>query len=728
MNLLHLTALLAFVVQSAQSAVIIKTSGKPNFKPTFSPTVGTADMTIVCNALVSWKLYDNINNCFNNVAADYLDQIVFDNEQRVNTIKLEYLNIDGAIPIEFSQLKSLQNLLLGGNNLVGTIPTQLGQITSLKYLLLDNNQLSGDIPSELGQLKSLLYLSIYSNKLSGSIPMELGELTALETLALSSNRLSGTIPSQFGNLVKLNYLDYSNNPALKGTVPVSLCDINQIIIITSAGVECPASCGPKCYQSDEQYPTILPSMEPTTIPTSSTMKPITAKPSIVPSSKPVTVKPSAKPTRLPTNGPTFLPTTTKPTVIPTTSTPTSRPSLSFKTLQANAQKLIPTGTPTETPTLGPKCTSIRLSAPLIGEILGSLCSSTQSNYIDSFYQYGSSNVNMKKPDNAISGFTVDSLFDSNTLLFSPFNNHQGGINLYPRATAMKALGANVDVLYLYYDATAKAHAIDVYKAGKKSVTLRGAQITSWSYPTMVPTSVPTFEPTYTPSAVPTFEPSAGPTFVPSAVPTFTPSAEPTYTPSTVPTFEPSVEPTYVPSFTPTFVPSVVPTVTPSVTPSKVPTMTPTTKPSNTPSYSPTMSTLYPTFETTKARATCTIIELNVPEFIELSYLTFCFENTRSNYVNSVFIYDNPTVNIKLPDDSISGYNLDSLFDPSTYLLSSGEEGGINLNAHDLNSPFGDILSLYYDMNTNSHAMDIYVGNDLYLTINNVQISAWTCKA
>ena len=64
-----------------------------------------------------------------------------------------------------------------------------------KVLNLRWNDLEGNIPAQLGNLKSLTALSLGSNNLDGAIPPELAHLSALETPDLSSNdNLSGCLP------------------------------------------------------------------------------------------------------------------------------------------------------------------------------------------------------------------------------------------------------------------------------------------------------------------------------------------------------------------------------------------------------------------------------------------------------------------------------------------------------------------------------------------------------
>ncbi|KAG2333583.1 hypothetical protein Bca52824_004763 [Brassica carinata] len=55
------------------------------------------------------------------------------------------------------------------------------------------NNIQGTIPSELGNLKSLISLDLYNNSLTGKIPTSLGKLKSLVFLRLNDNQLTGPI-------------------------------------------------------------------------------------------------------------------------------------------------------------------------------------------------------------------------------------------------------------------------------------------------------------------------------------------------------------------------------------------------------------------------------------------------------------------------------------------------------------------------------------------------------
>ena len=141
---------------------------------------------------------------------------VYDN--RVVTIQLENLGLNGSIPSALSNLTNLQRLDLGENQLTGSIPSQLGSLTELTEIALDNNQLTGSIPSQLGNLAKLEALGLSSNQLSGSIPSTLRNLSSLEVLTMNNNIFNSSIPAELAQLSSLKSLELSN-ARVTGAIP-----------------------------------------------------------------------------------------------------------------------------------------------------------------------------------------------------------------------------------------------------------------------------------------------------------------------------------------------------------------------------------------------------------------------------------------------------------------------------------------------------------------------------
>ena len=93
------------------------------------------------------------------------------------------------------------------NKLDGPIPEDIGELKSLYIFNLSHNALTGKIPPSLGNLSELESLDLSSNMLTGKIPTQLTYLTFLAVLNLSSNQLVGPIPrgNQFNTFSKDSY-------------------------------------------------------------------------------------------------------------------------------------------------------------------------------------------------------------------------------------------------------------------------------------------------------------------------------------------------------------------------------------------------------------------------------------------------------------------------------------------------------------------------------------------
>jgi len=132
--------------------------------------------------------------------------------------------LNGTLPTELGELRSIQYLALGNCSLTGTLPVTWGDLTILVNLSLEGNHFTGSIPSSYQSLVSLKQLILKNNSLSGLIPSSLSRLSALEVLDLGDNKLIGNVPDELSSLGHLTDLILSGNN-LNGSIPVGLCNM-----------------------------------------------------------------------------------------------------------------------------------------------------------------------------------------------------------------------------------------------------------------------------------------------------------------------------------------------------------------------------------------------------------------------------------------------------------------------------------------------------------------------
>ncbi len=151
----------------------------------------------------------------------------------VTEIKLSGNNLEGTIPVAFSNLKKLEYIYFYNNKLTGSIPLYFDQFLSLSYLNLGINRFTGDMPEELGNITSLTYLSLYDNKTlaAGPIPDSYQNLTSLVTLALHSSSRNGDIPAWIGNQNSLQQLYLGGNNFNAGPIPGFIFDLPELSVL-----------------------------------------------------------------------------------------------------------------------------------------------------------------------------------------------------------------------------------------------------------------------------------------------------------------------------------------------------------------------------------------------------------------------------------------------------------------------------------------------------------------
>jgi len=153
----------------------------------------------------NWKDAWDLNKPMNEWKGLY-----FDNNNCVNTLSLNYRNLEGEIPGEIGDLKDLIYLNLETNKINGSIPSSIGNLDKLQQIHLGGNNLSGVIPDEIGFLNNVFSIQLQGNNLSGVIPKSLKYLPKLRHLYLNNNNLEGDIPEEIISL-PLSVVSFANN-------------------------------------------------------------------------------------------------------------------------------------------------------------------------------------------------------------------------------------------------------------------------------------------------------------------------------------------------------------------------------------------------------------------------------------------------------------------------------------------------------------------------------------
>ncbi|XP_060671090.1 receptor-like protein 54 [Ziziphus jujuba] len=192
---------------------------------------------------------------------------IFGDRNQLETLDLNYNNLNGKIPKSLTNCKELQILNLGHNQMTDTFPIMLQSLPKLRILILSSNKFygpiwhphsffgfanlhiidlsfndfTGSLPSDYFQNwtsmkasynkgQEIFYVRILiffisidfsNNKFYGEIPSLMGDSRDLIVLNLSSNNFAGRIPSSLGNLIELESLDLSYNE-LSGGIPQQL--------------------------------------------------------------------------------------------------------------------------------------------------------------------------------------------------------------------------------------------------------------------------------------------------------------------------------------------------------------------------------------------------------------------------------------------------------------------------------------------------------------------------
>eukprot|EP00253_Pinus_taeda_P009317 PITA_09317 len=144
---------------------------------------------------------------------------------RLKMLRMSLNQLGGSIPPALCGCRNLQNFSVAYNNLTAKIPTQLCVLPRLQHINLYVNNLTGTIPACLGNISTLHYIDLGNNNLHGFVPPELGMLSQVRVISLSHNNLRGQIPSSLSNCTSLQQLDVTQNQ-FTGHIPVDFCSKN----------------------------------------------------------------------------------------------------------------------------------------------------------------------------------------------------------------------------------------------------------------------------------------------------------------------------------------------------------------------------------------------------------------------------------------------------------------------------------------------------------------------
>ncbi|XP_071725581.1 uncharacterized protein [Rutidosis leptorrhynchoides] len=146
-------------------------------------------------------------------------------QNRVISLNLSNMRIQGSVSPVFSSLDRLTELSLDGNNFTGEFnPSNL---TSLRFLNISNNAFSGGLDWNYLNLPNLEVLDVYNNNFSNPLPTGITTLKKLKYLDLGGNYFYGKIPEIYGNLVSLEYLSLAGND-LHGKIPIQFGNLTNL--------------------------------------------------------------------------------------------------------------------------------------------------------------------------------------------------------------------------------------------------------------------------------------------------------------------------------------------------------------------------------------------------------------------------------------------------------------------------------------------------------------------
>ncbi|KAG2685481.1 hypothetical protein I3760_10G127800, partial [Carya illinoinensis] len=166
--------------------------------------------------------------------------------QRVTTLNLSYMGLQGTISPHMGNLSFLVLLDLSFNSFFGFIPHEIGHLHRLRILFLSSNQLEGSIPPTIhnynkfdgsiskalfGSLQKLEWLGLGGNNFTGIIPQTISNLSRLHTFRIEYNHIQGSILTDLWHLPKLTILALGSNN-FKGAVPQKIFNLSSLQLIS----------------------------------------------------------------------------------------------------------------------------------------------------------------------------------------------------------------------------------------------------------------------------------------------------------------------------------------------------------------------------------------------------------------------------------------------------------------------------------------------------------------
>ena len=155
-------------------------------------------------------------------------QDVFSNLRSLQEIQMGGLAFGQSIPTEISSLQNLTRFYCDNSDITGTLDFILDMPSIFEIWMDQNPGLKGTIPSAIGTKSTILQsISFTECSLSGTIPGGIGNLVDLQQLWLSDNMLTGRIPATLAGLSQFHTFDVANNE-LTGVLPSAMCNVTAV--------------------------------------------------------------------------------------------------------------------------------------------------------------------------------------------------------------------------------------------------------------------------------------------------------------------------------------------------------------------------------------------------------------------------------------------------------------------------------------------------------------------